>query len=130
MKGRYKEMRTFGLSRIVGLLLLVTGVAAYGYNAGVANGLAQAGGTAAAAPAFAPHVFFGPLLFFGFFGFLLKLLFIGFLIRLALGFFWHGRGGPWGGRRFGRGFGDHGVPPRFEEWHRRSHESPPTVGPL
>jgi hypothetical protein len=125
-------MRNFGLPRVIGFLLVVTGVAAYGYNAGVASGLAQAGGTAAAAaPAVAPHVFFGPLLFFGFFGFLFKLLLIGFLFRMAIGFFMMRRhGGPWGGRRFGHGFGDQGVPPRFEEWHRRSHEAGPTVGPL
>src|SRR5207244_1159931 len=97
-------MRSFDGLRIVGLLLLLFGVAALGYNAG----LHQAGDVATGVGA-APHMFSGGAHmigfgFFGFliFGFLLPILFLGFLVRLVAGFlFWggrhHGPRGPRGG---------------------------------
>ncbi len=114
-------MGPFGFPRFLGLFLLLTGVAALAYNLGAASGLAPAGGAAVAAPVVAP-LFFG---FFGFlfFGFLLKLLFIGLLVRLAVGFFWRGRRGPWGGWGDRRRFGEDDLAYRFEELHRRSHDS-------
>jgi hypothetical protein len=111
------------------MLLLVMGVAALGYNLGVANGLAQAGGVAAAAPVVAPHFFFfGAPLFFGLFGFLffalfLRLLFFGFLARFAFGSFGRGPRGRWGGRGGWRDFDEQDPRFRFEEWHRRAHQS-------
>ena len=86
-------MRPFFGLRILGILLVLVGAVALSYNVGVANGLAQAGTVAAAAPVVGPHLFYGAPFAFGFFGFfffgvLLKILFIALLIRLALGFFW------------------------------------------
>src|SRR5437879_2463294 len=120
-------MRPFFGPRILGILLVLAGAVALSYNVGVANGLAQAGTVAVAAPVVGPHLFYGAPLFFGFFffGVLLKILFIAFLIRLVLGFFWRGSRGPWSGPRDWRGPGGHDASSRFEEWHRRAHESNP-----
>ena len=62
---------------------------------------------------------------FGFFPFF-PFLFILLWFVLLRGFFWRGRYGGW------HGYYDEGVPPRFEEWHRRAHQrdaappAPPT----
>jgi len=102
---------------IVGAL---TAAGFYGYNLGVARGLAESpaavaapAGAAAAAPIF---VYPRPWGYgFGFFPFF-PLLFIFFWIFVARALFW--RGGRWG-----RGYGCYGsgVPPMFDEWHRRAH---------
>jgi len=108
--------RRFGFQVLLGLVMLamLAGVGVYTYNLGVAHGLTVAvpatpGGTA-------PVVFYPrPWGFgFGFFPFfpLFVILFWVFVLR---GMFWH-RG--WRGR----GYGYDGVPPAFDEWHRRAHE--------
>ena len=123
-------MRSFFGPRILGILLVLAGAVALSYNVGVANGLAQAGAVAVAAPVAGPYLFFGaPLFGFFFFGFLFKLLIVLFLIRLVLGFFRGGHRGPWGGRGDRRGSRDD-ASSGFEEWHRRAHDSSHTVGPL
>ncbi|HEX9246269.1 MAG TPA: hypothetical protein VGA35_08905, partial [bacterium] len=63
------------------------------------------------------YPFHGPF-GFGFFGLLGPILFIFLLFALARGLFWRGYG-----YGCGRG-GGRGVPPRFEEWHRRAHAQP------
>jgi hypothetical protein len=116
---------------LAGLVLLaaVAGIAFLAYNAGVAQNLPlPAGAEAPALPAYRygpygwhPHAFFG----FGCFGPLLA-LFLFFLALRAFGFlFWGARWGHW--RHHGphhSGWGGEGVPPAFEEWHRRAHNPP------
>jgi hypothetical protein len=97
--------------------LVIAAAAAIGigaYNAGVAQGIAESGRAVAAAPAGTPYVYMWPRPWgfgLGFFPFFF-LLFLLFALR---GLFWRG---PWRG---GRGWRHDGVPPAFEEWHRRAH---------
>jgi hypothetical protein len=104
------------------------GVASYSYSLGVAQGIAQAGKAPAPGPypGFAyPYPywygapFHGP---FGFFGLLWAVLLVFLVVSLVRGMFWRGRGA------WGRGAYREGVPPWFEEWHRRAHESRGTGG--
>jgi hypothetical protein len=100
-------------------VLVVVGV--YTYNLGVAHGIAESarlaaapGGGATVVPVW-PRPWgygFGFFPFFPFFPFLF-ILFWFFLLR---GIFWRGA---WHRRRWDDGHG--GVPPAFEEWHRRAH---------
>jgi hypothetical protein len=118
---------------VLGILLALAvaagaaGVATYSYHAGVVQGLAQHG----AAPAPGPYPgypyygygypFHGPFgLGFGFFGPLWIVLLIFLVFALARRLYWGGR--RWGGPRGG------GVPPWFDEWHRRAHESRGSTG--
>ena len=106
---------------IVFLLLVLAGAAAIGigaYDAGLQHGALEAARTAALPPEGAPapvyvlagHAGYLPVfpLFLGFFLFVVVL-----------------RGFLWRGWRGGRGCGPRrheGVPPAFDEWHRRAHE--------
>ena len=72
----------------------------------------------------------------GFFRLIFTILFFGFIFMLVRRFVFGRRG--WGpgpmGWRGGPGAWkhEHGVPPHFEEWHRRTHEQPkdaPTTAP-
>jgi hypothetical protein len=119
------------------VLLLVLGgtfVARSAYQAGLARGLAESGQVGAPGqagppgqgepgarpyPSYGPYYGHGPW-GFGFFGFLFPLLFIFLIFALLRGLFWRGwHGGPPGPQ----GYWGKGVPPMFEEWHRRAHES-------
>ena len=107
------------------ILVLVLGgvIAAGAYEAGLQNAMQVVAPAAGAAPAVAPGVaYYGHPYGYGFgffpFGFLFPIfgLFLFFaLMRALVG----------GGRGYGhRGwYGDnkHGVPGRFEEWHKRAH---------
>ena len=128
--------RGFKLLIVVLMLLAAAGAGIYGYNIGVAHGIAQSAALAervAAAPGVAPVVFYPrPWGFgFGFFPFA-PLFFIVFWLLILRGLFW--RGPRWGrGYGYGYGCGYGGVPPAFDEWHRRAHgastpstEPPPT----
>jgi hypothetical protein len=98
-------------------------VGAYTYNLGVAQGLAEGARTAAPGAGVPVAVWWPrPWFGFGFFPFF-PLLFILFWFVVLRGVFW--RGG-W----YGRTCGHQGVPPAFDEWHRRAHagEGPPTAG--
>ena len=109
---------------LVGVLLLagVAGVATHAYHLGIAQGAAAASQgppPAAGMPApyyYAPYFYHGP---FGFVGFLFPIAFL-FLALAVIGRLFARRGGRWA-----RGCGGNptGVPPMFEEWHRRSHEA-------
>lgn len=113
---------------LVGLLVLLGGAALVGalaYNAGVAHGVAEAGRLAAAPVEGGGRVYVwpGPWHGYGFgFGFFPIFPFVAFFLVIALlrGLFWRSRWYGYGPGRCGRG-GD-GVPPMFEEWHRRAHE--------
>ncbi len=127
----------FRLLLVVVLAAVVVGMGVYVYNAGVAQGLLSSGSLPAPA-AGAPAVvyaapFIHPPLGFGFLGCLAPLLFLLFFFGLLRLLFWAGPGrhafhhagcGP--GRR-GMNW-EKGVPPFFEEWHRRAHQPEPPAG--
>jgi hypothetical protein len=107
----------FGALAVGALLLVAAAAIGVGaYNAGVAQGIAESGRMIAAPPAAGtPYVYVWPRPWgFGYFPFfpVLFLLFFFFLVR---GLLWRGhRHGGWRYRY-------EGVPPMFEEWHRRAH---------
>ena len=122
--------------RIVSALVLVAviaGIAFFAFQAGVAKGSpvtiqAPSGQTA---PAPYPYYGYGMPFYhpwgfgFGFLGFLIP-LFLFFLALRAFRFlFWGprwghmGHHGPWR-----RDWGERGLPPMFEEWHKRAHGEP------
>ena len=119
--------------RIVAVLILIAaiaGIAFFAFQAGVAKGspvtIQAPSGQTAPAPYPYPYYGWGFPFFhpwgFGCFG----PLFAFFLIFLAFRFlFWGSR---WGwGRHYGA-WGRHwenGVPPMFEEWHKRAHGEQP-----
>ncbi len=113
--------RASRLAIVLAGLVLAGLVGAAAYNFGFSQGIAQQ------LPAGTPVVAYPwPYRPWGFgFGFLIPLLF-GFLILRALfwGFgwrrHWHGAGAYYG-RGCHPGAGG-GVPPAFDEWHRRAHE--------
>jgi hypothetical protein len=95
-------------------VLFAAFVSIWSYNLGIAHGLAQQLPPPSGVP---PWAYYRPWGFGPFFP-LLFLVFWFFVAR-ALIF----RGGPWRGG-WGRYYdgGPHGVPPMFEEWHKRAHE--------
>lgn len=103
-------------------IAMLAAVGFYGYNLGVARGLAQGGHaiTPGAPPPYPywPHPWGFGFGFFPFFPLLFIILFWGVILR---GLFWRGR--------WGRGYCYGGVPPAFEEWHRRVHAQPGSPTP-
>jgi hypothetical protein len=107
--------------------LVVAAAAAIGagaYNAGVARGIAQSAALTAP-PAGVPYPVYPYMWYrpwgFGFFPFLLMLLPFFIIARILV---WRGR---W---HDGWSYRHDGVPPAFEEWHRRAHAerpAPPTT---
>ena len=124
--------------RIVSALVLVAaiaGIAFVAYNAGLANGSpitlnAPEGQTYPAPYYHHGHGFGMPVPFFGFgcFGILITLFLFGMAMKafrmMAFGRHFghmHAHGhGPWR-----HGWGEKGVPPMFEEWHKRAHSEAP-----
>ena len=124
--------------RIVSALVLVAaiaGIAFVAYNAGLANGspitLNAPEGQTYPAPYYPHgHGFGMPVPFFGFgcFGILITLFLFGMAMKafrmMAFGRHFghmHAHGhGPWR-----HGWGEKGVPPMFEEWHKRAHGEAP-----
>ncbi len=111
------------------LIALLAGVGAYAYNVGIAQGVAQSGRLETPSQGVAPYPYpyGGPFFFrpfgwgFGLFGLLIPLFLLFLFFGLFRAIFWRGR---WG--RYGpRGDWGQGVPPMFEEWHRRAHEPKP-----
>ena len=104
------------------LLFAVFGaVGSYYYHLGVTYGIAESGRLAV--PNSTPVVAFWPRPWgfgFGFFPIFPLLFFLFFWVLVARALFWRGR---WY-RAYGGGCGARGVPPMFEEWHRRMHEQP------
>lgn len=136
-KGPFILFRVFGLLLVLGL---IAGAGAFGYRAGMARGVEQAPEVAAAIEKAAengqvapispmmygygypqpygfghPHFFnpFGAICF----SFLFIFLFFGAMKMLFFRRMRHGWGhhGPW--RKDWEG----GVPPMFDEWHKRAH---------
>ncbi len=125
-----------GFQWLIGLLIvaMLAVVALYAYNIGVAHGIAESGGLAAAPGGVPPAYMWGPRPWgygFGFFPFF-PFLFIAFWFFVLRGIFW-GRGAyrRGYGYRYGGSCGG-GVPPAFDEWHRRAHaqqNAPPPPTP-
>ena len=125
--------------RIVSALVLVAviaGIAFFAFQAGVAKGspVTIQAPSGQAAPAPYPYPYYGMPFYhpwglgfgFGCFGPLLA-LFLLFLAFRAFGFLLWGRRWGWGHRGYGA-WGRHwenGVPPMFEEWHKRAHGEQP-----
>jgi len=117
-------------NRVFGALaigaLLIAGAAAIGigaYNAGVAQGIMESGRMIAAPPVGTPTVYVWPRPWgFGFFPFFPLFVLLFFFLALR-GLLWRGR---WHG---GGRYRYEGVPPVFEEWHRRAHARQPSAGP-
>lgn len=115
-----------GLLVALVLIAIIGGTAYFAYGAGVAQGVLDSGKQTVPATGFAPNPFYGlrPLGFgFGALRCLFPLLFVFLIFSLVRGIFWHGH---WGhGMRHGIWESGQGLPPMFEEWHKRSHESKP-----
>lgn len=121
-------MNSRALWRGVLIATLVIGAAAAigigSYNAGVAQGMIESGRAVELPPGAVPYPYgwhrpwgwgFGPI-------FPLFILFFFFVVLRGLV-----GGGPWRG---GWRYRYDGVPPAFEEWHRRAHaETPPAAKP-
>ncbi len=117
---------------LIGLLLIgaLAAVAYYGYQAGIARGLAEGANLTAPEGGVIPIVPYGPYFYprpfgFGPLGCLIPFLFVFLFFALFRGMFWGRRWG-WGpghgmgGAKFGAE--GHDVPPMVREWHRRMHE--------
>ncbi len=117
--------------RLVLVVLLVAvmgGFAAYAYNVGIAQGIAQSGTSIAPAVGVAPFPYYSPAFFFhpfGFLGCLFPLFFVLLFFGLVRGIFGGGRRG-WMHHR--GEMGEKGAPPMFEEWHRKMHERQAQTG--
>jgi hypothetical protein len=133
--------RLFRALAVAALVLIGAAAIAIGaYNAGMANGIAESGRMIAAAPAAGtPYVYVWPRPWgFGYFPFfpVLFLLFFFFAVR---GLLWrsafalrasarHGFGETSSPPHGSGGCRYDGVPPMFEEWHRRAHAGRPDPG--
>jgi hypothetical protein len=122
---------------LAGLVLLaaIAGIAFFAFNAGMAQHLELSAGNNSQAPnlnygmPYNTPYFWHPFPFLGFGCFApLIAIFLVFLALRSLSFvFWGPRGGHWGhmNRGWHRNGGDeNGVPPMFQEWHRRAHGEP------
>lgn len=106
--------------RLISIVLLslaaiavVAAIGVYEFRAGVARGLAM-GDKLPIAPGAWPYPFwYGP---FHPFGFVFPLLFVFLIFAFARRLFWWGRSG-------GAAGWHPGSRDRFEEWHRKAHES-------
>ena len=120
--------------RIFSALVLIAAIAGIGYfafNAGVAQGSPVTVNAPQGQPypmPYYPHGFGMPMPFFGFgcFGILITLFLLGLAMKAFRMMMWgprfghmHGHG-PWR-----HGWGEHGVPPMFDEWHKRAHGEAP-----
>jgi hypothetical protein len=101
---------------IAALVIAAAGaVGTVAYNAGVAQGMAETGRAIAVPPAGTQPVYVWPRPWgFGFFP-IFPFVFLVFLFFILRGLVWRG---PWRG---GWGYPSGGVPPAFDEWHRRAH---------
>lgn len=104
------------LWRVIAFAVLAVAIGAAGYQLGVTHGLAESGQLMNPDHAYVHGWYpWGH----GFFFFPFPFLFLLILVFALKGAFW-GRHRHWGYRY-------DGVPPAFEEWHRRAHGQPPTA---
>ena len=95
------------------VLAAIAAVGIYEYRAGVAQGMTMSAKLPAAGPGWPYPYWYGR---FPPFGFIFPLLLIFLFLVLARGIFWLGR---WNG--FGHAGCDRQA--RFDEWHRKAHQS-------
>jgi hypothetical protein len=128
MNGNNSGLRI--LSALV-LVAAIAGIAYFAYQAGVVQGSPITIQSPSGETAPAPYPYYGwgmpyyrPWGFgLGFLGFLIP-LFLFFIVFRAFRFlFWGSRWGHYGPWR--RGWGEGGVPPMFEDWHKRAHGETP-----
>ena len=119
------------------LLAAIAGIAFFAFQAGISKGSPITVQAPSGQTAPAPYPYYGygygmpfhrPFGFgfgFGCFGPLLA-LFLFFLAFRAFSFLLWGRRWGWGRHHYGPWgrHGENGVPPMFDEWHRRSHGEP------
>ncbi|MBI5301413.1 MAG: hypothetical protein HY868_04680 [Chloroflexi bacterium] len=113
-----------GLGILIALLLVagVVAVGGYAYSMGVAQGMTTPGKLDVPSTGVAPLPYwYRPWGWhYGGFGLLscfFPLLFFFLFFGLMRAFFWRGHWGMHHGRKW-----EGGVPPMFEEWHRKMHE--------
>lgn len=117
------DRRVFRAMALAALVVIGAAAIAIGaYNAGVANGIAESGRMIAAPPAGPPYVYVWPRPSgFGFVPFFPILFFLFFFV-IVRALLWRERWhGVWR-------HGYDGVPPAFEQWHRRAHAAQPDAG--
>ncbi len=134
-----KNHIVFRIAAGIVLLAAIAGIAFIAYNAGITQGaaanLAQSGSVPGDVYRYGYGLHFFPPFFLAPFGFLACLIPL-FLLFLAFGAFrrmlwgprvWHGHGPM---HHAPSGMHGEGVPPMFDEWHRRAHEpkSEPPAG--
>ena len=113
-----------GLLVAILLLAIVGGAAYFGYNAGIMQGLVEGRSGVTPPVQIAPYPYYGmhPFGFgFGALGCIFPFLFFLLIFGVLRGFLGRGH---WGhGMHHGHGDAEgRGVPPKFEEWHKRAHE--------
>ena len=115
------DNRVFRALAIGALILASAATIAIGaYNAGVAHGFAESGRMIAAPPGAPPYLYAWPRPWgFGFFP-IFPIFFFLLFFFVVRGLLWRGR---WHG---GWRYHHDGVPPAFEEWHRRAHAAEPS----
>ena len=105
------------IAMVVALVLVAVALAGVigttAYRAGLARGLADAGHVPG------PWLYHGPFWYPGPFRLVFPLLGLLLIVAFVRGLFWRG----WCAD--GRGSWKSRVPPMFEEWHRRAHQSQP-----
>ncbi len=115
------------------LLAVIAGIGFFAFQAGVAKGSPVTIQAPSGQTAPAPYPYYGwgwgpfhrPFGFgFGFFGFLIGLFLFFLALRALRVLFWGPRWG-WGHRHGPWGVWENGVPPMFEEWHKRAHGERP-----
>lgn len=113
-----RVLRTLAVAALVLLGAVAIGIGAY--NAGMAQGIAESGRMIAPPQGGTPYIYVWPRPWgFGFFPFF-PILFLVFSFFVVRGLLWRGR---WHG---GWPYRYEGVPPAFEEWHRRAHAASST----
>ncbi len=117
---------------LAGLVLLaaIAGIAFFAFNLGAAQHVQlPANNTGQVSYPYFGYGYWGPFPFFGFgcFAPLIAILLFFLALRAFSFLFWGPRWGRWGHMHHGwrKDESDNtGVPPMFQEWHRRSHGEP------
>jgi hypothetical protein len=113
-----------GVLLVIVLVAVAAGVGAYAFRMGVAQGLAESGKLPAPATGVAPMPYYAPFHYrahghgFGLLSCIVPLLFVFLVFGVIRAMFCRGH---WGWRHHMHG--EKGVPPMFEEWHRKMHET-------
>jgi hypothetical protein len=114
-------LRILLIAALVAIVAVAVGIGAY--DAGLARGIAESGRAVAASPQGTPFVYVWPRPWgFGFFPIFPLVFFLLFFFAIR-GLLWRGS---W---RRGWACGPYGVPPAFDEWHRRAHGAPSQPAP-